>query len=55
MTPRSCPGPNLSRRQLLQIGAANLLGLGLPSLLKADASRSGVGKTARADACIIIF
>jgi len=55
MTPRSCPGPNLSRRQLLQIGAANLLGLGLPSLLKADASRSNVGKTARADACIIIF
>jgi hypothetical protein len=45
----SCPGP--SRRQLLQVGAASLVGLSLPRLLAADAR----GHAARADACVIVF
>jgi Protein of unknown function (DUF1501) len=52
--PLSCPGPRLSRREILQIGGASLLGLGLPRLLRAEERRSG-GAAAKADACIIIF
>src|SRR5262245_19148240 len=46
-----CPGPRVSRRQLLQVGAASVLGLGLPHLLAADRRKA----KARADACIVIF
>jgi hypothetical protein len=48
--PASCPGPRLSRRDILQVGGASLLGLGLPRLLRADKE-----PPARADACILIF
>jgi hypothetical protein len=37
---------------MLQVGAASYLGLNLPTLLRADASRQ---TTATADACIVIF
>jgi hypothetical protein len=48
----SCPGPRpLSRREVLQVGGASLLGLGLPRLLRAAPENAA----ARADACIIIF
>lgn len=43
----------LNRRQLLQAGCVPLLGLTLPQLLAAEASRSHGG--ARAKACIFIF
>jgi hypothetical protein len=50
-TPR-CPGQVLrSRRDILQVGAATLLGLNLPRLLAAEAEHP----TARADACILVF
>ena len=29
----SCPGPRISRRQMIQAGAASYLGLNLPRLL----------------------
>jgi hypothetical protein len=46
-----CPGPRrLSRRDILQVGCAGLLGLSLPRLLQAR-QRSA----AKADSCIIIF
>jgi hypothetical protein len=46
-----CPGPRrLSRREILQVGGASLLGLGLPRLLQAAEQRR-----AKADSCIIIF
>jgi hypothetical protein len=48
--PIPCPGPRLSRREILQVGGASLLGLALPRLLQATAQR-----TPRADACILIF
>lgn len=48
-----CPGPaRPSRRQMLQVGGVSLLGLSLPRLMAADASRT---HSARADACIVIF
>ncbi len=48
-----CPGPRLSRRQMIQAGAASYLGLSLPQLLHAkDSTRS---TAASADACIVIF
>ena len=50
--PVPCPGPRLSRRRMIQVGAASVLGLHLPRLLRADESRTS---DARADACIIIF
>jgi hypothetical protein len=43
--------PNLSRRRLLQVGAASCLGLNLPRLLAAEPSR----RQATADACILLF
>ena len=52
--PASCPGPHLSRREILQVGGASLLGLGLPRLLRADKERPGRTAT-RSDACILIF
>ena len=47
-----CPGPRVSRRQMIRAGAASFLGLSLPQLLRADESRHA---TARADAAIVIF
>src|SRR5438477_8255164 len=47
-----CPGPRLSRRRMIQAGAASFLGLSLPKLLRADESRR---TAAHADSCIIIF
>ena len=49
-----CAGPRrLSRRHVLQAGAAGLLGLTLPRLLRARASSAG--PVPRADHCILIF
>ena len=48
----SCPGPRISRRQMIQAGAASYLGLNLPTLLRAQETRKS---TASADACIVIF
>ncbi len=46
-----CPGPRrLSRREVLQVGSAGLLGLSLTRLLKA-----GEQRRTKADSCIIIF
>ncbi len=54
-TPAVCPGPRrLSRREILQVGGASLLGLGLPRLLRAEQQRPA-GAACRADSCIIIF
>ena len=53
-----CRGPErISRREMLQIGGAGLLGLGLPGLLRAEAeAREGrAGPSPRADACIVVF
>ncbi len=44
-----CPGPVLSRREMLQIGGAGVLGLSLPRLLRADS------RAARADRLLVIF
>jgi hypothetical protein len=48
--PHACPGP--SRRQLLQVGGASLLGLSLPRMLAADDRRANAP---HADACIVVF
>ena len=46
-----CPGPRrLSRREILQVGGASLLGLSLPRLLQASE-----GRATKADSCILIF
>ncbi|HSQ54541.1 MAG TPA: DUF1501 domain-containing protein [Gemmata sp.] len=50
--PSSCPGPRISRRQMIQAGAASYLGLNLPTLLRADEKRKNA---ASADSCIVIF
>src|SRR5262245_10815284 len=47
-----CPGPRISRRQMIQAGAASYLGLNLPTLLRAAEERTN---PASADACILIF
>ncbi|HXD88712.1 MAG TPA: DUF1501 domain-containing protein, partial [Urbifossiella sp.] len=47
-----CPGPQMSRRRMIQVGAASMLGLNLPKLLRADATRA---TAPAADACIILF
>jgi hypothetical protein len=44
----------LSRRQVLRIGSAGLLGLSLPNLLRAEGQRPASAKR-RADACILVF
>src|SRR5262245_61078403 len=49
-----CSGPvRLTRRQVLQVGGASLLGLSLPRLLRANAQPER--SRAAADACIVIF
>src|SRR5687767_4783293 len=49
----SCAGPMpISRRSMLQVGGISLMGLGLPRLLRAEASAAAKPK---ADACILIF
>ncbi len=48
----ACSGPRISRRQMIQAGAASYLGLNLPQLLRAEESRKN---SAHADACIVIF
>lgn len=53
--PQACTGPQLSRRQLLQVGSIGWLGLNLPGLLRADEARKQTGGATRADACILIF
>jgi hypothetical protein len=50
--PLPCPGPRISRRQMIQAGAASYLGLNLPALLRADESRK---TSTQADACIVLF
>src|SRR5258708_1234179 len=51
-----CQGPlRFSRRELLQVGTIGMLGLSLPSLLRADADRPQGGAVPRADACILVF
>jgi hypothetical protein len=52
--PLPCPGPlPLTRRQVLQVGAAGVLGLSLPRLLQASAAPAD--DTPPADACILVF
>jgi hypothetical protein len=52
----SCPSPaRLSRREVLQVGAAGFLGLSLPSLLAADATHAGGTRKATAESCIVVF
>jgi hypothetical protein len=53
--PQRCPGPCISRRRLLQLGGASVLGLSLPRLLRAEQRRAAGGPTPRADACILLF
>ncbi len=53
-----CRGPeSVSRREMLQVGGAGLLGLSLPGLLRAEAEAKGghSGPSASADACIVVF
>src|SRR3954468_23313525 len=55
-----CRGPEpISRREMLQVGGAGLLGLSLPGLLRAEAEAAAQednsGLSARADACIVVF
>lgn len=47
-----CPGPLITRRRMIQAGAASFLGLSLPQILRADETRQAI---ARADACILVF
>src|SRR6266542_1345266 len=51
--PVKCPGPRISRRDMLQIGGSALLGLSLPDLLRAR--QQPTRSQAHADACILIF
>ena len=55
VTPQPCYGPRLSRRQMLQVGGAGLLGLTLPDLLRARSQTAKVGQHATADHLIVIF
>jgi Protein of unknown function (DUF1501) len=48
----ACPGPRLTRRQMLQIGSAGLVGLSLPSFLRARATGD---LTPTADHLIVLF
>lgn len=47
-----CGGPRIARRDLLRAGAAAAVGVSLPQLLRADATRNS---RAKADHCIVIF
>src|SRR5262245_10277204 len=51
MSHHPCPGPVVSRRRMLQVGAASVLGLSLPRLLAAEQH----SPAATADAVIVIF
>jgi hypothetical protein len=52
--PAPCPGPaRLTRRQMLQVGGAGVLGLTLPQLLRAE--KQSAGRGTRADAAFIVF
>jgi Protein of unknown function (DUF1501) len=54
--PSRCGGPlRISRREVLQVGGAALLGLTLPRLLRADSVAGSTGRQPSADACIVIF
>src|SRR5437764_4337698 len=54
--PPPCKGPlRSSRREVLRAGAAAMLSLTLPRLLRADARLAEAGLAARADACILVF
>src|SRR5262245_48022100 len=54
--PVQCRGPiPVSRRRMLQVGAASLVGLSLPRLLQANEKAAGLGMMPRADSCIVIF
>src|SRR5882762_32938 len=55
MKPQPCPGPRISRRQMLQIGGASLMGLSLPGLLRAQSQTSQIGDHASADRLMVIF
>src|SRR5438046_4853660 len=55
MTPHVCPGPRLSRRQMLQIGGAGCLGLTLPGILRAQSESAEIGTQATADHLIVVF
>src|SRR5437868_3482920 len=55
MMTRACPGPRLTRRQMLQIGGAGVLGLTLPRLLRAGADPAARMTRPRADHLIVIF
>jgi hypothetical protein len=55
MKAKNCPGPKVSRRELLRIGATGLLGLGLPGLLRAQAAGRAHGFEAKADHLIVLF
>src|SRR5437588_3984170 len=51
----ACAGPALSRRDMLQIGGAGLLGLGLPKLLRAQAHAAKTNGKQSADHLMVIF
>ncbi|MEQ8768161.1 MAG: DUF1501 domain-containing protein [Planctomycetota bacterium] len=57
MTRRGLPSVSLSRRELLRVGGAGLIGLSLPSLLKAEAlaSRDGGPGWNRAKSIILLY
>jgi Protein of unknown function (DUF1501) len=55
MRSESCPGPQVSRRRLLQIGGISALGLNLPGLLRARDHAAHAELRPTADACILIF
>lgn len=47
----ACPGPRVTRREMLKVGSAAALGLSLPQLLRAEGRR----ERALADHCIVLF
>jgi len=55
MQPFTCPGPQLSRRRMLQIGGIGAFGLSLPEMLRAQQHAAHAELHPSADACILIF
>ena len=51
----SPPSRAISRRRVLQLGAAGIAGLTLPNLLRAEEERRDYDREAKADACIVIY
>ena len=49
------PSHFLNRRQVLRLGTAGIAGLTLPNLLRADDDRRTFDRSAKADACIVIY